>query len=178
MHVTLPKHLAQMCIFYALQDVQACGINLPRKLSVCAQGRSPEFVLQIMKTADRLPVNMPKTLACCERHIAIAASSIRTEAFWELIPVRSSVRIARGLDAAYKNLKILFVSKIDSLLDALETTLAKPHTPDTIYHVRACKLSADSFIDGIELALAVPSCKAFLDLAESVPSQATAVSYS
>ena len=148
------------------------------KEALCAQGRSPEFVLQIMKTADRLPVNMPKTLACCERHIAIAASSIRTEAFWELIPVRSSVRIARGLDAAYKTLKILAVSKIDSLLDALETTLAKPHTPDTIYHVRACKLSADSFIDGIELALAVPSCKAFLDLAESVPSQATAVSYS
>ena len=168
----------QMRIGHALQDVHAYGINLPRKLSVCAQGRSPEFVLQIMKTADSLPVNMPKTLACCERHIAIAAKSIRTEAFWEHIPVCSSVRIARGLDAAYKNLKTLAISKIDSLLDTLMTTLENPHTADTEYHVRVRKISADTYINGIELTLAVPSCKAFLELAESVPSQARAVSLS
>ena len=59
-------------------------MTLENTCSVFVQDRSPEFILQIMQTADR--INMPKTLACCERHVAIdPAKSVRTQAFWELI---------------------------------------------------------------------------------------------
>lgn len=69
---------------------------LTANCSVLAQGKSPDFSLQIMMTADRL--NMPKSLACCERHVAIDPSQqLRTEAFWEHMPACSYLRIAMGL---------------------------------------------------------------------------------
>ena len=141
--------------------------NLCVTPTVCAQGRSPEFILQVAKTADRL--NMPKTLACCERHVAIdPARSMRTKAFWEQIPARSSLRIARGLNAAYEKFRAHAISKMDSLLDNCGGA----------YGMRTYKDQARSRLNSIELKLSVPLCKAFSEMAEPSPSQAEAGSSS
>ena len=101
------------------------------------------FILQIMQTADR--INMPKTLACCERHVAIdPAKSMRTQAFWEHIPARSSVRIATSLDVAYESLMAHFDSQMDSLNDTILGITMKNSRhgnaqQDAAYYVRSCK---------------------------------------
>ena len=141
--------------------------GLAETFSVCAQGRSPEFILQVVRTADRL--GMPKTLACCERHVAINASkSMRTEAFWEQIPACSSVRIARGLDAAYEEFKAHAVSKICPLI----------RNYNNHYGHSADMDNAQSIINNCELRVSVPPCKAFLKMAEPIASQAKAVAQS
>ena len=141
---------------------------------VLAQGRSPEFILQMIKTAKRLA--MPKTLACCERHVAIdPANSMRTRAIWEQIPACSSVRIAKGLDAAYGKYKDQAISKMGSLLEATAANL-KPYSVESTHRVvRDCKIAVRITLSCIELKSCVPPCKAFLEMAEPVKSQAKAV---
>ena len=149
-------------------------MTLEKTCSVLAQERSPEFILQIMQTADR--INMPKTLACCERHVAIdPAKSMRTQAFWEHIPARSSVRIATSLDAAYENIRAHFDSQMDSLNDVVlditgENSRHGNAQQDAAHYVRSCK---QYMCSSIKLTY-VPPCKAFLQMAEYVLSQAKA----
>ena len=150
-----------------LQDKCHHGKILP----VLAQGRSPEFILQTSKTADRL--TMPKTLACCERHVAIdPAKSMRTRAFWEHIPACSSVRIAMGMDAAYRKYKDQAISRMDSLLEEVAADLRQHSagSAESARRVRDCRTAARIVLSSIELTLCVPPCKAFLEMAEPVPS--------
>ena len=135
--------------------------------SLLLQGKGPDFILQTMQAAYRL--GMPKTLACCERHVAIDfAKSMRTQAFWECIPVCSCMRIAKGLDAAYEKLHAQAISKIDSM----------PDTCMSGYTMRSYKLDVQNGLRSIQLKLSVPLCKAFFEMAEPIPSQAKAVSSS
>ena len=106
-------------------------------------GMRPELFLQTMNTADRL--NMPKLLACCERHVAIDPwGCMRTEDFWELMPACSSLRIARGLYAAYKKLHA---------------------TPGSAGKFHPTHLPSENAY--IELRFFVPPSKAFLKMAEA-----------
>ena len=147
-----------------------------RNFSILAQGRTPECILQMMKSADRL--NMPRTLACCERHVAIdSANTLRTKVGWEHIPACSSVRIARGLDAAYDHLMAHAISQIDSLNHDIRsmcyarTKSAIASIPtDTASYVNACKRDISMHVK----LRSVPPCKAFLQMAESVLNQAEA----
>ena len=107
---------------------------------------------------------MPKTLACCERHVAVD-SSMRTKAVWEHISACSSVRIARGLEAAHENFKARVVSEMDDLLD---------NTGDDAHYVHKCMSEVRNVLNRFELNWSVPPCKAFLEMADAIPSQAEA----
>lgn len=139
-----------------------------KDILVLVQGRSPELILQLMKSADRL--KMPKTLACCERHVAIGASSRRTEAFWEEMPACSFVRIAKGLDAAHENLKAQAISKIGPLVESLAAEVSNyPAHADN--EVDMFKEDLHDIFLAIKLNKSVPPCKAFLEMAEPVSSK-------
>ena len=134
------------------------------------QGSNPAAILRMMKTADTL--HMPKILACCERHVAIdAAKSMRTKAFWEQMPACSSVRIARGLDAAYEDYKAQATTKIRSWI-------ANCPNYYNSHGMRSYIDDADAMVNDSELKVSVPSCKAFLKMTEPILSQAKEVSQS
>ena len=119
-----------------------------------------------MKIADR--VNMPKTLACCERHMAIGAKRMKNEAFWEKIPACSSRRSARGLDAVHANFKARAVSKLCPVLDNLylNGTYTGSYVLENENDVRVSKDDLlEVFLD-MKLKETVPPCKAFLEMAE------------
>ena len=146
-------------------------MSLAKTSSILAQGRSPDFILQTMKIADR--VNMPKTLACCKRHVAIdPAKSMRTQAVWEHIPACSSVRIAKGLDAARKTAEAHATSKQKYLVDLLLVTAGR-HPRDAAYHMGLCMNSVQTRSNLAKPKSFVPSCKAFFEMTEHSPSQQT-----
>ena len=143
-------------------------------VSALAQGRKPESILRIMKIADR--VNMPKTLACCERHVAImvGAKRMRKEAFWAEIPASSSERIAMGLHAVHANFRDQALSKIGPLLDDLRrygfyTGDYESEADDDV--VRVCREEVLDVLCEIKLKDSVPPCKAFLEMAQPVLSK-------
>lgn len=107
---------------------------------------------------------MPKTLACCERHVAVD-SSMRTKAVWEHISACSSVRIVRGLAAAHDILKARVVSEMDDLLD---------DTGIPAHYVHKCMSEWRNVLNRFELNWSVPPSKAFLETADAIPSQAEA----
>ena len=161
-------NLGPVCYQDGLPDGCRLCMMLAESLPVLAQGRSPEFILQIMECADRL--RLPKTLACCERHVAIdSANNMRTKVFWERIPICSSimVRIAKGLECAYESVTAHYLSKIDSVSNT------DYHT-DYLRYMRewVCDLRMST---QIKLRF-VPSCMAFLRMTEPVLSQAEAIS--
>ena len=144
-------------------------MRLKNTLSNVAQGRSPDFILQAMKIADR--VSMPKTLACCERYVAIdPAKSMRTQAVWEHIPACSSVRITKGLDAARKETEAHATSKQQYLVDIL-VDAADRHPRDAAHHMRLCMNGAQNRRNLAKPKTFVPTCKAFLQMAERSLSQ-------
>ena len=113
---------------------------------------------------------MPKTLACCERHVAIGAKTMRSEAFWKDIPASSSVRIAMGLDAAHENLKAQAITKIAPLVESLAAEVSEdPAFAD--YEVDTFKENLGDIFLKIKLKESLPSCKAFFEMAEPVSSK-------
>ena len=131
-------------------------MTLAKTFSVLAQGKIAEDILQIMLTADRL--NMPKILACCERHVAMdPANSMRTKAFWERIPACSSLRIAKGLEAAHGTYKAHAMSIIRS---------HKGHPIDT----------QQAALNSVDLEASIPPARHFFKMAEPVLSQEGAYS--
>ena len=136
-----------------------------------AQGRSADFILQTMKIAAR--VSMPKTLACCERHVAIdPAKSMRTQAVWEQIPACSCMRIAKGLDAARKNAEAHASSKQKYLVDLLLETAGR-HPGDAAFFMGLRMNHAQTRHNLAKPKTFVPSCKAFFEMTERSPSQLT-----
>ena len=134
------------------------------------QDSNPAAILQMMKTADTL--HMPKILACCERHVAIdAAKTMRTKAFWEQLPACSSVRIVRGLDAAYEVYKAQATSKIRLWV----ANCPNCRRYNNSHGIRSYMDDADVMVNDSELKVSVPSCKAFLKMTEPILSQAKEV---
>ena len=68
------------------------------------QGKDGEALLELMEAAIEL--DMPRALACCERHIAVATDKkLGDNDFWQRVPACSTLHMMQGMARCYGKLQ-------------------------------------------------------------------------